>query len=1381
MKRNSNVVSALLKDFEIAEEVLATSGDAAGSALAENEKYLDSINGKLSIFKATFEELSNNFVDSEFVKVVVDIGTGLLNVLNIIGDLINALGGLKTVLVGLAGALVVLKLHSIPTLLTKIITPTTSLIGFLGKVKTAMATYKAMTVAVKNTNSAALITYGQSTSALGRLSAAFKAAGISASTAQIAVAAFMIALTVIVSVVQKVKQVQEELRQKQDEAASSAAELTTTLSDLVDQYITLSDKVTADKTATEELADIQEQLRKELGLTQSEIDELTSKYGSLTEAIKQATVAELQEAERDLRQGAINAENDMMDAIQGYDVFHYGYNPYMVYDTAQPNEFSMDEQVATYKAINELIKEGYDIVEAYSTNSKGDKYSSVFSYTLDYDFDSIKDAIAAYEELGKMLDIVGDSVGSNNLAYHTLYEYYDKLGAVVSPYIDAIGELNNNLAEQYMLQGLQGKEIPQTEAEFQTYRDSVVEDAIASGEFAGSDEQIADAIDSVLSQQSQFKNFFVDTTKKATGATEAVNTLQDSISGLEGVGSGLEQLDKIYADILNGGDFDYGSLISDEFTAAFSDCGDAYSDFMETVANSPKDINACQDAFNNLVTEYLRTSDVLTGVDEATRDVTIAYLEQMGVANAVTLVDEQLALQKERLRIESQLQADASLTDVLELYDEETATRITAQAIYELAIAKITTNENAILTSSDIDQLEALAKSAGATAESLLNVAKAKAYITKAEELETQKANLIASGADPRGISVVSTRAANYRLWAEDLLNQPIEYDVDFSKYKASYTGGSSTNSARSSAAKAAEEAETWFERQLKDHQHLVAMEQESEEEYLNWLDKAYKQAYKEGIIELDDYYKYQEEVYQGLQDLFKDYLNDIEHEISMRENYDSESKKIISLYKQMISSIEKEIATARKQGLSNEDDYIQELQSKWQDYNDAIKEIQDEATKNAKDALDELVEYRIDMIKQDLEDEKGALDKKLDYLKEFYDKQKEMLQDQYDEEEYLEEQAEKRKSVSDIQAELAMLEFDDSAWAQKRKLELQEELTEAQKDLTDFEDEHALELALDALDDAYDAQEKQIEAEMDALEEKLNDPEALYNQALTEIQNNTSGLYKEMLEYNRKYGTGNDDDVTDIYEEAYKALLEYKQLYGKDYNGVVLTNSTGYTSETGSWNSQTVSGESTANKTTVSSSSSNNSTSSSAPSLTKGSSVTIKSTATHFGSKSGSVKMSSQVPGGKYTVYNTSGSQVLIGRNGVYTGWVKKSDIEGYAVGTRNAKAGIAQIFENGYEQIFTSSDGNKYKLFNAGDKVLNAKATDFLYDFANSGGMILSKMFNGTLPNLINKNSEAMDIHMGDIIIQGAATHQTVSEIRRAQRENIDYILKEFTKLNK
>lgn len=86
-KRNSNVMSSLLENFSLAEDVLATSANASGSALEENEKYLESINGKIAIMKASFETASNTIVESGLVEFFVDVATELLNITNSLAEI----------------------------------------------------------------------------------------------------------------------------------------------------------------------------------------------------------------------------------------------------------------------------------------------------------------------------------------------------------------------------------------------------------------------------------------------------------------------------------------------------------------------------------------------------------------------------------------------------------------------------------------------------------------------------------------------------------------------------------------------------------------------------------------------------------------------------------------------------------------------------------------------------------------------------------------------------------------------------------------------------------------------------------------------------------------------------------------------------------------------------------------------------------------------------------------------------------------------------------------------------------------------------------------------------------------------------------------------
>lgn len=589
-------------------------------------------------------------------------------------------------------------------------------------------------------------------------------------------------------------------------------------------------------------------------------------------------------------------------------------------------------------------------------------------------------------------------------------------------------------------------------------------------------------------------------------------------------------------------------------------------------------------------------------------------------------------------------------------------------------------------------------------------------------------------------------------------------------------------SSKKSNNSKDAEE--TWFERQYKDHKHWLEMDKESTEDYLKWLDSAYKKAYKEGIIDIDEYYKYQEEVYKGSQDLFKDYLSDIDHEVSLLEGATGSSDEIIALVSKAMAEIEKELADARAAGLDENGDYIQYLEQQWSEYSQTVIDLREEAESEAKSTIDSLVDYRIDMLKQEIQDQKDALSEQLDDLQDFYDKQRKMLQDQHDEEKYLEEQKEKRKSVTDIQSELAMLENDNSAWAQKRKLELQAELSDAEKDLNSFEKDHALDMTLDMLDEQQAAQEAHIQAQMDALDEKLNDPHALFNQALEDIKNNTADLYQQFIEYNRKHGTGNDQDIADMWEDAYKADLEYQDTHGgKHPDGIEIGNYTGY-----------VVPENPIPPQPEEKKPEEKPKGSEPPKLTdaikKKVAAAIWNGGYGWGSGSTRTNRLTEVFGAGNGIQDLVNKGV--GKSGVsltneYTYANMRKKFKGYASGTDNATPGWHELFEGDLDEyVFTSSDGNRYRMFSGlGDKVLNADATDFLYQFANSGGSVLTRMLAdlfgvGNFGN-ISKPVQAIEIHSGDIVVQGSANERTVSEIRRAQRENLKFVITEFNKLNK
>lgn len=102
LKRQGNIISALMNNFDTARAATETALNSEGSAMKENERYMESISGKIGQFKAQFQELSGAFIGTDFLKGLVDGGTAFLNLLTQILDkvgtlpvLLGTIGGIK--------------------------------------------------------------------------------------------------------------------------------------------------------------------------------------------------------------------------------------------------------------------------------------------------------------------------------------------------------------------------------------------------------------------------------------------------------------------------------------------------------------------------------------------------------------------------------------------------------------------------------------------------------------------------------------------------------------------------------------------------------------------------------------------------------------------------------------------------------------------------------------------------------------------------------------------------------------------------------------------------------------------------------------------------------------------------------------------------------------------------------------------------------------------------------------------------------------------------------------------------------------------------------------------------------------------------------------
>ena len=95
LKNRANDVAALIDNFDTAIQMAETAENSAGSAAAENAKYVDSLQGKLDIMKASIQAFSNTALESDFLKGGVDIVTGIIDAFT---KLIDVVGGFPALL-----------------------------------------------------------------------------------------------------------------------------------------------------------------------------------------------------------------------------------------------------------------------------------------------------------------------------------------------------------------------------------------------------------------------------------------------------------------------------------------------------------------------------------------------------------------------------------------------------------------------------------------------------------------------------------------------------------------------------------------------------------------------------------------------------------------------------------------------------------------------------------------------------------------------------------------------------------------------------------------------------------------------------------------------------------------------------------------------------------------------------------------------------------------------------------------------------------------------------------------------------------------------------------------------------------------------------------
>lgn len=106
-KRNSNAVLSVIEQFSIAEKSMEDAANSSNSAMTEQERMMDSIEGRLKQLNASFEKFSNDVMSSDLIKFFVTLATKIVDATD---GMVNLAGSIPAITAAISGVLSVMQM-----------------------------------------------------------------------------------------------------------------------------------------------------------------------------------------------------------------------------------------------------------------------------------------------------------------------------------------------------------------------------------------------------------------------------------------------------------------------------------------------------------------------------------------------------------------------------------------------------------------------------------------------------------------------------------------------------------------------------------------------------------------------------------------------------------------------------------------------------------------------------------------------------------------------------------------------------------------------------------------------------------------------------------------------------------------------------------------------------------------------------------------------------------------------------------------------------------------------------------------------------------------------------------------------------------------------
>ena len=1224
-KRNADSIISLIKNFQTAKDVMDGLGESAGSADRELATFKDSIEGRMTDLRTSFQQLSSTIVNSDLIKNVVSGGDSVLQVLNKIMQTIGTLPGIVTGIgailskndLGFFSASGTKLSERIASQFSKIdykaaasqikqyndalngtedelkkviddITSTNNSLGtFIQSVHKSGATVKENTVTLE--------AYKSAMSSLGNVA---KTVGL---TLINLAASFAIGFVVqkAIDYFKSLSYTVEEAQEKVESFNSAQSDITNNIS-----------KINELKGRYEELAKGVDENGKNVSLTKEEYDEFKSIVGKIIE----------------ISPNVVNAYNTQGEALLNYKNLIEESTDSLKEMSEQETSAYLAEYSKTYKGQKTGYTETYSslkksfvdferLLETGFNNGKSPKTTATVKKVTSQIVDALNDAGI---QLSDSFDIVSNKMTVNASDLFKIASNWEHILTILKNRKDESG---NSLFNTDQIKDFETalRRINSVYGEVDTSVSQIVDGLkpwVQSQDWFSEipEEKLADyyeaIADRIIELDDNIKS--IDEHGIKDIATEVAN-------GFIGVANSIEQVNNAADDINLNSVVTKDQSIIDDYTKAADVANRLRKEYRETgkisvdtyleLAKSSEDFSKILevegDAYtinDNELKKYVETKRDAAIKSEVNRGATsdeIAALIKYGTT--VSSISPLIGTYQKKLSGMAKLLKDNAegtqytreeVDELLESYPELTFEVDESTGMYKLqeksldSLNKMIQNviKSIVSLSQEMMKLQGIDILTNMYGQGETNAKNQ--YDTYFENVKENDIDSFEKWVEKYGKPSVNEEAIKQAIssYALEKAYADALENADFSNILTEKSTSGSGSGKQTDAYK--EKFEEWY----KTQQHYLNMGQISEEEYYNALE-AMNISYFAGMEKyLDEYRKYEEEVYKGRQGLVSSALTKIDDEYAKHGNNSEAIKQIdaltekykevlspdlrktidtkrlsytVALYNEQSDELQKQLDILEEQegseedqigiyrklqdeviklsnyyksiGYSDDSETLKDLEEKWLSYAKSIRKI-------AKDMYDDIKDAQIkalEEINDAIDDANDAIDTVLDEVVNYI---KRKTQDEID---ALEDE---RDAISDHYDNLA-----------DREKEYWDDLKERENDSYSYRKEQSEKYYDDLIDNiknAADAQKKALEEELDkykklidAKKESLQDAkdEEDYNKKVAEMNKNISSIQGQidlLALDNSQEARAKRLDLEQQLADAMNELAEYQAEY---------------------------------------------------------------------------------------------------------------------------------------------------------------------------------------------------------------------------------------------